>query len=105
MRGQIRWTADEHRASLTALSAAVDRLDFFASDGNTLTRNYSLRVQDCVVNETSTIHIDELSGTFSRGRYEAHYQRNDGDACQLAAQGEALPAQCNVTVVWQAVRN
>ena len=105
MLGAIRFIADGHRVSLTPRGGTYDATTtYYAVDAQTLRRDYSLQFQDCVVRETATIHVEHLSPTFAHGAYQARYERNRGEACELIMQGQALPEQCTTTVSWQAVR-
>lgn len=105
MQGTIRWTANAHRASLTPLSTPNTTLDFYASNAHRLERKHSLKIEDCIVAEVSTIDIDELSASYASGSYQAHYTHNNGQTCQLVAEDQTLPKECTVTVSWQAARN
>ncbi len=72
----------------------------WSTDGQTLT----IAEWGCEVRNDVTLVLDELSGQYARGFYSSVFTVRGGAGCEALAAQYGLPAHCEVTSEWQAVR-
>ena len=102
--GSTRWVGSGNMLTISSdLNIAPD-LEVTASGAQTLGRKVTLDLEGCRFTEEINVVVDELSNRYASGFYSAIYVRGNSAECDVIAALYDVPAQCEVTSEWQALR-